>query len=162
MKSKVERVKGITLIELLVTITILAILGAIAIPAYSNYAQKSRRAEAKSALSNVLLAQERYFTVNGVYVLGTSVSEFDLLDLDSNLTAVSDCATGATTGDLTKILSEKDNYCIAPTAATTTSFTLRATAQNDQANDADCSWFDITHLGVKTAEDGGTPPTNCW
>jgi type IV pilus assembly protein PilE len=49
-----------TLIELLIAIAIVAILAAVAFPAYQNSIRKSRRAEAFAALSAVQLAQERW------------------------------------------------------------------------------------------------------
>ncbi|HHZ88190.1 MAG TPA: prepilin-type N-terminal cleavage/methylation domain-containing protein, partial [Chromatiaceae bacterium] len=42
--------KGFTLIELMVTIVIVAILASIAIPSYTGQIQKSRRAEATASL----------------------------------------------------------------------------------------------------------------
>lgn len=51
---------GFTLIELLIAIAIVAILAAVAFPAYQNAIRKSRRAEAFAALSAVQLAQERW------------------------------------------------------------------------------------------------------
>ena len=63
MKSK----KGITLIELLVVITIVGVLAAIAIPAYTNYMQRARRADAKTALEQLRAAQEMFRAERGGY-----------------------------------------------------------------------------------------------
>jgi len=63
MKSK----KGITLIELLVVITIVGVLAAIAIPAYTNYMQRARRADAKTALEQLRAAQEMFRAERGFY-----------------------------------------------------------------------------------------------
>ena len=63
MKSK----KGITLIELLVVIMIIAILAAIAIPMYTNYLQRARRADGKTALEQLRAAQEMFRAEKGVY-----------------------------------------------------------------------------------------------
>ena len=63
MKSK----KGITLIELLVTISIVAILAAVAIPVYTNYMQRARRADAKTALEQLRASQEMFRAERGRY-----------------------------------------------------------------------------------------------
>jgi type IV pilus assembly protein PilE len=59
--------KGITLIELLVVIVIIGILAAIAIPAYTNYMQRARRADAKTALEHLRAAQEMFRAEKGRY-----------------------------------------------------------------------------------------------
>jgi type IV pilus assembly protein PilE len=59
--------KGITLIELLVTVAIVAILAAIAVPVYTNYMQRARRAEAKTALEQLRAAQEMFRAERGRY-----------------------------------------------------------------------------------------------
>jgi len=63
MKSK----NGITLIELLVVISIVAILAAIAVPVYTNYMQRARRADAKTALEQLRAAQEMFRAERGSY-----------------------------------------------------------------------------------------------
>ncbi len=61
--------RGFTLIELMITVMIIGILSAIAIPQYQQYVTKARRAEAKAGLARVQGALERYFTVNNTYTL---------------------------------------------------------------------------------------------
>jgi type IV pilus assembly protein PilE len=63
MKSKT----GFTLIELLVVIVIIGILAAIAIPMYTNYMQRARRADAKTALEQLRAAQEMRRAEQGGY-----------------------------------------------------------------------------------------------
>jgi type IV pilus assembly protein PilE len=58
---------GFTLIELMITVAIVAILSAIAIPQYSEYVMRSRITEATMALSDQRLKMERYFQDNRVY-----------------------------------------------------------------------------------------------
>ncbi len=59
--------KGLTLVELLVVIIIVGILAAIAIPVYTNYLQRARRADAKTALEQLRAAQEVFRAENGAY-----------------------------------------------------------------------------------------------
>jgi type IV pilus assembly protein PilE len=59
--------RGITLIELLVVIVIVGILAAIAIPVYTNYMQRARRADAKTALEQLRAAEEMYRAERGSY-----------------------------------------------------------------------------------------------
>ncbi|GAA4019847.1 type IV pilin protein [Actimicrobium antarcticum] len=59
---------GFTLIELMVTVAIVAILSAIAYPSYVEQVAKSRRAEGRSAILQTSAQLERYYTMNNAYV----------------------------------------------------------------------------------------------
>ncbi len=56
----VRRVAGFTLVELLVTLVILAVLAAVVYPSYTRYVLRSNRTEAKLALLADHARQERY------------------------------------------------------------------------------------------------------
>jgi type IV pilus assembly protein PilE len=78
--------KGITLIELLVVIVIVGILAAIAIPVYTNYMQRARRADAKTALEHLRAAQEMFRAENGLYAFtGAVVNGVAILDAMATL-----------------------------------------------------------------------------
>ena len=45
---------GFTLIELMIVVTIIAIISAIAVPSYNNYVLRAKRSEGRAALMDVL------------------------------------------------------------------------------------------------------------
>lgn len=62
------RTRGFTLIEVMITVAIIAILAAVAYPSYVNHVAKGNRAEGRAAVMKMLLDQERYFTQMNTYV----------------------------------------------------------------------------------------------
>lgn len=133
---------GFTLIEMLVTVAILGILVAIAIPSYQEYVARANRAEAKSALLENAQFMERYFMSNGFY---STVKDSGVAP---NLPITILPQSGGT-----------QTYGIAAAVANTT-FTLTATAMNSMAGD-NCGNFTLTHTGVKGAS-GALGAAECW
>lgn len=74
---KINNSRGFTLIELMIVIAILAIVSAIAIPAYNGYITSARMSEAKNNISALKLAQEEYFLENNDYFDGTSAADLN-------------------------------------------------------------------------------------
>lgn len=149
--------KGFTLIELVVAMVIAAILAAIAIPAYSNYVRKARRADAKTALLDLAGLEERYFSTQNIY----SASWSDLgYPATSNGSALS-------VGAYYTIAAQTPTAAVAPTATTVgspASFSFTATAVGDQLKDTQCRTFTVTSSGVQTAFDssGNDNTQTCW
>jgi len=139
--SRRLRMGGVTLIELMIVITILGILAAIAIPAYRGYTERAQRTEAKDALLRLQTQQERWYLTNNTYT--------------NNLGAL-----GFPGG-----CSENCVYTIDFTVAPdTTGYTARAqptvgggTNNVDQNRDTACSWFTLNNRGVRDAEND-----TCW
>ena len=62
-----RRPRGFTLIELMVSLVIVAILVAIAVPSYSSYVRKSRRGEAEATLADIAQREQQYFLDQRAY-----------------------------------------------------------------------------------------------
>jgi type IV pilus assembly protein PilE len=58
---------GFTLVEMMVVVAVIAILSAIAFPAYSKFVQRSRRVEAQTLINTVMQAQEKFFSTYNRY-----------------------------------------------------------------------------------------------
>jgi len=59
--------KGFTLIELMIVVVVIGVLAAIALPSYQDYVKRARRADAKSAVLAVQLAEEKWRANNSSY-----------------------------------------------------------------------------------------------
>ncbi|MBL8323575.1 MAG: prepilin-type N-terminal cleavage/methylation domain-containing protein [Rubrivivax sp.] len=126
--------RGFTLIELLVAIAIVAILAAVALPAYSNYTQRSRVPAALDGLSAYAVRMEQRFQDTGSYANGAACGV--AVPTVSNFTVT--CAlSGGGTG-----------------------FTATATGAGAMTGYT----YTINHQGARntTAHPKGTPATACW
>lgn len=59
--------RGVTLIELMIVVVILSILTAVALPSYFSQVQKSRRSEAKSAVTQIATMQQQFRTEQNTF-----------------------------------------------------------------------------------------------
>lgn len=144
---------GFTLIELMITVAIVGILAAIAIPSYNAYVLRSHRTDARKALLDMASLEERYFSSNNAYSsnppdLGYPAGLPVLISTDYSATIGVAAATQGT----------------ATTAPTVATYTLIATAVGTQVSDTQCRSFTVTSLGVQTAlNSAGTDNTaTCW
>jgi type IV pilus assembly protein PilE len=60
--------RGFTLIELMIVVAVVGILAAIAYPAYTDSVMKGKRAQARTALLELMQQQERYMTQHNSYL----------------------------------------------------------------------------------------------
>lgn len=76
---------GITLIELMVVVAILAVISAIALPAYRNYVTTSHYAECQTEAAAIKLAQEEFFLQNSSYFGSSSTTSSALQSISSGI-----------------------------------------------------------------------------
>jgi prepilin-type N-terminal cleavage/methylation domain-containing protein len=72
--------KGFSMIELMVTVILIAILAAMAIPQYYKVVEKQKGVEAVNMLSSIAKAEERYFVINEKYTEDFTALDPDFID----------------------------------------------------------------------------------
>ena len=146
MNKKIQ--SGFTLIELMMVVAILGIVSAIAIPSYSEYVRKAKRADAKVELLRLAQLQESYFVQNLSYAktLGATTSTAGGLGLGASVTSEQEeyaITMTATAAD--------GSACTGLAASSCGLFTLIATPQGGQLNDK-CKIFTYNSAGVKSIQ----------
>lgn len=145
---KKKSAKGFTLIELMIVVAIVGILGAIALPSYQNSVRKGKRAQARAALTDLMLQQERYMTQMNTYLAFTNTAgttspasvPFKTFSGDSSTDTAYYLSAAACTGTTIK-------ECVVVTAAPVTP-------------DPEAGSLQILSSGTKTCT--GTNTTVCW
>lgn len=152
--------KGFTLLELLIVITIMAIIVAIAIPNYTRYVVRAQRVEARNALQAVAQQIDQNYRVtrnysklvNGDTLSNATISSWGFANIPSNV-------------------NKRYEISFVPNTVTPTGYTLQAQAVGKQAQrDKDCAYFFYNQSGTKMASKTATPPSGghdetsleCW
>ncbi|GAB3142493.1 leucine-rich repeat protein [Marisediminicola antarctica] len=103
----VERARGFTLVELLITVVIIAILTAIAVPAYIFVVANAQDSAAKQQLSSVRSAQQIHQTTKSVFVGGAQLASSGLLKVPATVSVAAssagDCFTAMSLSDSKKM-----------------------------------------------------------
>lgn len=139
---------GFTLIELMVVVAIVGILATVAYPSYQDSIIKSKRAEGRAALMQIMQQQERYYTQNNAYSVFSKA-------IPNNFKWYSgDGATGSS-------YEIKAEACTDDTIVNCVMLTAMPGTANVNAGyaDAACGDLSLASTGVKAAS--GTA-TNCW
>ncbi len=129
---------GFTLIELMVAVVVVAVLTAIAVPAYSEYLKRAARVEARTILMENALGMEQIFTLNNNYNNPVPILKFPV---------------SPKTGTV------KYNISIDNTKFSATEYRLKAVPVKSDK----CGTFLIDNTGLRSLENtnGGTM-AECW
>jgi type IV pilus assembly protein PilE len=106
------RQTGFTLIELMITVVVIAILAAVALPSYQSYIRQARRVEAQASLIDL---------------------QQDLEKWRVNNTSYSGCPSNTCSAP------PSDYYDFSVTSADQTSYSIQAAAKGTQTADSDCT-----------------------
>ena len=144
------RSRGFSLIELMVTVSIVAIIAAVAIPSYRQYVRRANRVDATAALLRLASNQERFYLQNNTYASN------DLLD-DAPPAGLG--FTGTERGFYSVTLAPAGGGYVAGYTATAT-----VVAGEDQSDDDDCVTFTVNEQGLRTAANSGAGNNTerCW
>lgn len=163
------------MIELLVTLVIIGVLTAIAVPLYSSYLVRGQRATAKAALLQTAQAMERYYTACGTYATPCNSLSAALTvqyPLGPTVVANTNCNAVAPPSPATT------TYCIQGIVSTSTTATYlyQLTAapcgdagmtcgpsSNGTFQDPGCDQLTIDNTGNRGVAGSATlPAATCW
>jgi type IV pilus assembly protein PilE len=135
-----RRQRGMSLMELMIVVAIVALLGTIAISSYRGQMLRSNRVDGTAALLQVQVAQEKFFLQNRRYAVD-----------DTELAAAPPAGLGIATA------SPGGHYTLSLAGAATT-FTATATAISGQTADTACPAYTINEQGTRTPNNA----SGCW
>jgi type IV pilus assembly protein PilE len=135
-----DRLRGFTLVELMITVGIVAILAAIAIPSYQSFVRQSNRTDATRTMALDAQALQRCYSQN-----------FSYLAAGCNIVAGT-------------VNSPNNYYSINIAIPSATQYTLTATPQGGQVGDTQCATIVLQSTGQQTAQDTSMNDTSkaCW
>lgn len=150
MSGARKPVQGFTLIEVMITVAVVALLASIAVPSYQNYVTRSNEALAKSFLSELASRQQSFYNDRRRYA--TSLDELGYAAAKLPLDRSGQPDTAATNPVYTVVVRDG--------SATARTFVVDAVPEGVQAKRSDCGTLSINAQGVRSAS--GSRGNDCW
>lgn len=133
-----RRLRGMTLVELLIAVVIVGIIAAIAYPSYSNHAITAHRTVALSDISRIQLELET--TYNAGYDWSGIISG----------------------GSCTICDSDADRFSFSIASSATAAYTITATAKSDRGQDGDSCFPSGQDKEITLTSTNIESPSACW
>lgn len=155
--SGARTMHGFTLIELMITVAIIGILASIAVPSYSSYIARARRADARAQLMQVTQLMQRFYTANDRF-------DKDRSALVTDAASAFLASVNRSPADGTKIYDLV--FGTFPSDGQSFTASMVPVATGAMAND-ECGSFTIASTGVRGVNVNGSPGSTtlrdkCW
>lgn len=158
--------RGVTLIELMITLIVLSLLATLALPSYRSHVLRSHRAIARAALVDLAAKMEVEVMATGAY---PENFDFHLAGRNAAMTGLRRYAIDANAA-VQAASDERSLYEISletsDPAGSTRAFRLLATAVNDQTGDRACPTLSIDSTGrrlpIAGIGAGAGAGSDCW
>lgn len=152
--------RGFSLLELLVAMSILAILVALAVPSYGQYVVRNHRVLAKTQLTELAGRQESFFVERKTYA--STLTRLGLAGDSLYLQPDGALVTAETDESLYRLsIASASGDCPASGNASRSGYTVQATPVGQQATrDLACAVLCLDSTGLRSAS--GAEPAGCW
>lgn len=157
--ARPSRLRGFTLLELTIAAIVVALLAAIAMPAYRTHVLRSHRAVVRAALVDMAAKMEVEALRAGDYP-----ANFDFYlrgaDDDTALLGKTEIGIDRRGQFVAEGTGDSDSLYVLRLQSDGNAFLLQAIAQNGQAVDARCRELRLSSTGLRSALPGNHP--ECW
>jgi len=143
------RQRGVTMLELLIVVAIVAIITAFAYPSYMQYVVSTKRTAATVTLMQIAERQQQFFMDNKSYT-----NDLTNLGYAANPLSINDSGNSVAAGDGDSV------YTITLSNITATTYTATAAPlQGQLSRDTDCGSLTLNQAGARGNSAGGE---GCW
>ena len=141
--------QGVTLLELMIVVAIVAMISAFAYPSYMQYVISTKRTVATSALLQIADRQQQFFMDNKSFS-----NDLTALGFAANPLVLADDGNSTVVGDADAV------YSVSLSNIAVTTYTITAAPLHGQGErDTDCASLTLNQAGARGNSAGGD---DCW